>query len=395
MNVNESNNMNADEEFADLLDKSLSDISNEFYEPGQLVNAQIVKITEEWIFLNIGSKSEGYLETAEITDENGNISVNEGESIKVFFLSTQEGELHFTTKITEGKIGQKIVQNAFENGETIQGYVNKEIKGGYEVMIGTLRAFCPYSQMGLERENPEKFVGQKMQFRITDFEENGRNIIISNRVLLEEERKLKIESLRDTLMQGMKIKGTVKSVQNFGAFVDIGGIQGLIPISEISRGRIENINDYIKTGQEIEAVILNLDWDNEKVSLSIKEMLPDPWETADKKYTAGNTYSGKIARLTNFGAFVTLEPGLDGMVHISDLGGNTRIKHPREVVKEGDSLDVIIDKVDANKKRISLKVLRTAEENENDDYGKFMGKKDDTYNPFGNLGNLLKNKDKA
>jgi small subunit ribosomal protein S1 len=230
MNENE-HNMNTDEEFSDMMNESLININNEFYDPGQLINAQIVKITGEWIFLNIGSKSEGYLDATEMTDDNGNLTVKEGENINVYFVNSQDGELHFTTKVSEGKVGQRILQSAYDSGEKIEGYINKEIKGGYEVMVGNLRAFCPYSQMGLERENPEKYVGQKLQFKVTDLEENGRNVILSNRVILEEERKVKIESLRETLKVGMKVNGIVKSIQDFGAFVDIGGLQALIPIS--------------------------------------------------------------------------------------------------------------------------------------------------------------------
>ncbi|MBN2040682.1 MAG: 30S ribosomal protein S1 [Spirochaetes bacterium] len=393
MNQNDPNNVKPEENFADMMNESLNDINNDFFEPGQLVSAQIVKITTEWIFINIGAKSEGYVDATELLNEGGDVSVKEGDTIKVYFLKSQEGELHFTTKITEGKIAKKILQTAYDSGEIVEGYVNKEIKGGFEVTVGNMRAFCPYSQMGIERESPEIYIGQTLQFKVTDLEENGRNIILSNRVILEKERRAKIEVMQNELKEGMKIKGTVKSVQDFGAFVDIGGFQALIPISEISRGRVENIKDYLKKGQEVEAVILNIDWNKEKISLSMKELIADPWEAVNTKYKEGSIYTGKIVRLTNFGAFVTLEPGLDGLIHISELGGNTRIKHPREVVKEGDSLEVIVDKIDSEKKRISLKLLRPTEETEQDSFEKFTDKKDSTYNPFGNLGDLLKKKE--
>lgn len=379
-----------EESFEDLLKGNYG--NNEYFEPGQLVEAQVVKISGEWIFLHTGGKSEGYLEASEMTDDKGKISVKEGDFINAYFLSANNGEMHFTTKISSGKTGQKILESAYDNDIPVEGLVNKEIKGGYEITIGTTRAFCPFSQIGLEREDPLIYIGKKFNFKITEIGENGRNIILSNRIILEDERKLKVNALKGSLKQGLRVKGTIKSIQNFGAFVDLGGIQALIPISEISRGRVENIHDYLKVGQEIEAVILNLDWEKEKITLSIKETLQDPWKEADKKYTEGSKHPGKIARITNFGAFVTLEPGLDGLLHVSDFGGGSKIKHPREVVKEGDSLEVIIGQVDTNQKRISLKLVNTKKENEDENYDQFMGKRNDSYTPFGNLGNLMKNK---
>ena len=393
MQQNDKENIITDNEesFEDLLKGNYA--NNEYFEPGQLVEAQVVKISGEWIFLHTGGKSEGYLEASEMTDDKGKISVKEGDFINAYFLSANNGEMHFTTKIGSGKTGQKILQSAYDNDIPVEGFVNKEIKGGYEITIGTTRAFCPYSQIGLERVEPEKYIGKKFNFKITEIDENGRNIILSNRIILEEERKIKVNTLKESLKQSMRVKCTIKSIQDFGAFVDLGGVHALIPISEISRGRVENIHDYLKVGQEIEAVILNLDWDKEKISLSIKETLQDPWKEADQKYVAGSKYPGKIVRITNFGAFVTLEPGLDGLLHISDLGGGTKIKHPREVVKEGDSLEVIIGQVDINQKRISLKLANTKKENEDENYDQFMGKRNDSYNPFGNIGNLIKKKD--
>lgn len=392
MQQNDKDNIinDTEENFADLLNGNYA--NNDYFEPGQMVEAQVVKISGEWIFLHTGGKSEGYLEASEMMDDKGKLNVNEGDFINAYFLSANNGEMHFTTKISGGKTGQKILQSAYDNDIPVEGYVNKEIKGGYEITIGTTRAFCPYSQIGLEREDPAKYIGKKYNFKITEIGENGRNIILSNRILLENERKLKVNALKESLKQGLRVRGNIKSIQNFGAFVDLGGVQALIPISEISRGRVENIHDYLKIGQEIEAVILNLDWEKEKISLSIKETLQDPWKEADKKYAEGSKHPGKIARVTNFGAFVTLEPGLDGLLHISDLSSGTKIKHPREVVKEGDSLEVIIGQVDTNQKRISLKLASTKKDDEDENYDQFMGKRNDSYNPFGNIGNFINKK---
>ncbi len=385
---NQKENKPQEDNFADLLEGSLS--GHERYEPGQQIETKIVKIAGESIFIETGGKSEGFLEVNEFIDEEGNLTVNEGDTIKAFFMFSKNGEMQFTTKIGGEKAGHAVLENAHENGIPVEGVVEKEIKGGFDVMIGKLRAFCPYSQMGLERVSPEEYLGKHISFKITEFGEKGRNIVLSNRAILEEEREKIVNELKNTLEPGMKIKGTIKSIQNFGAFVDIGGVQALLPISEIARERVEDINEKLTIGQEIEAAILKLDWENERLSLSIKEILPDPWDEAESKYKEGSRYKGKIVRLTNFGAFVTLESGLDGLIHISDLGGGVRIKHPREVVKQGQTIEVQINSVDTEKRRISLAPVSNSQEGEA--MNSYTDKKDDSYKPMGNLGDLLKGK---
>ncbi len=385
---NQKENKPQEDNFADLLEGSLS--GHERYEPGQQIEAKIVKIAGESIFIHTGGKSEGYLEVNEFIDEEGNLTVNEGDTIKAFFMFSKNGEMQFTTKIGGEKAGHAVLEKAHENGIPVEGLVEKEIKGGYDVKIGNLRAFCPYSQMGLERVSPEEYLGKHISFKITEFGEKGRNIIVSNRVILEEEREERINELKNTLEEGMKIKGTIKSIQDFGAFVDIGGVQALLPISEIARERVEDIKEELSIGQEIEAAILKIDWDNERISVSIKEILPDPWDEAESKYKDGSKHKGKIVRLTNFGAFVTLEPGLDGLIHISDLGGGVRIKHPREVVKQGQTIEVQVNSVDTEKRRISLAPVSAFQQEET--LNSYTDKKDDSYKPMGNLGDLLKGK---
>jgi small subunit ribosomal protein S1 len=389
--ADETNNINTEENFADLLNKS--SFGNDFFEPGQAVEAKIIKISGDWIFLHIGGKSEGYLEAIEFKDDKGNLAVKEGDTVKAYFVSSKNGEMHFTTKISGGRAGQEMLESAYENRIPVEGYIEKEIKGGYEIKIGSVRGFCPYSQMGLEREAPEKYIGQKASFRITEVGEKGRNIVLSNREILEEEKKVRMSSLRESLKEGMKVKAVIKSIHDFGAFADIEGVKALLPVSEISRGRIEDIKSVFKAGQEIEAVILKLDWDNDKISISMKAMLPDPWDEALKKYLPGSRYTGKVVRLTSFGAFTELEPGLDGLVHISELGsGGKKIKHPGEAIKQGDMLEVVVDKVDIAKKRISLKLFSSIQaQAEESGYKEFLGKKtDSSYNPFGGLSGLIK-----
>ncbi len=373
-------------EFEKLLDSSLQ--VNVRLQPGELVEAEIVAISDECIFLQLDGKSEGQLDTSEMIDKDGKITVKEGDSIKAYFLSSQNGIKQFTTRISGDKADKSILENAFKSEIPIEGIVEKERKGGYEILIGESRAFCPYSQMGLQRiDNPEDYIGKHLTFKILEYSENGRNILVSNRIILKEDQQNKIEVLKKTLHEGITVIGTVKSIQSFGAFIDIGGVQALLPISEISRSRVEDINQSLTLGQEIEVAVLKLDWKNERLSVSMKKLLTDPWETAQSKYKKGSNYTGKIARITNFGAFVTLEPGLDGLIHISDFENETRISHPKEVVKTGQSVTVEIREIDIDKKRISLKLF--TESKLDDNLKQYMEPEEDTYNPFANL---LKNK---
>ncbi|MEM5789849.1 MAG: S1 RNA-binding domain-containing protein, partial [Syntrophobacteraceae bacterium] len=300
-----------EENFAELLAESFGKPVR--FSSGQKVKAKIAKISNEWIFLDLGGKSEGYLERKELADEENNLSVKEGDTIEAYFLSSGKNELRFTTRISGGEAGRHFLEDAWRSGIPVEGLVEKEIKGGFEVRVaGGLRAFCPFSQVGLQRTAASEIVGQHLPFRITQYE--GKNIVLSNRAVLEEERQKLRDELRDSLHEGMKVTGTISSIQNFGAFVNIGIIEGLIPISEISWDRVENVQDYLRVGQEVEVVALKLDWDKQRLSFSLKRAMPDPWTNVVNDCPQGSRHSGTVVRLTNFGAFVSLAPGVDGLL---------------------------------------------------------------------------------
>lgn len=371
-----------DENFATLFENSF--IETNKLEPGQLIETTIVSISGDTIFLQLSGKSEGLLDRAELTDKDDKLSVKEGDTIKAFFLNSKNGEMYFTTKISGEKANKAVLENAFESGIPIEGIVSKEIKGGFDITIGESRAFCPYSQMGQKRvENPEEYIGKHLTFKIIEFSEQGRNILVSNRAILEDELKKQIEILKKTLHENMVIKGIIKQVQDFGAFIDINGVQALLPISEISRSRIDDITKVLSPGQEIEASIIKLDWTKQRITLSMKALLADPWDKAQTKYPVGSKHKGKVVRITNFGAFVTLEPGLDGLIHISDLKTDTRDDNPEDILKKGQNLTIQINSIDIEKKRISLKPVSAAMEDK--DYKKYLEPESDTYNPFANL----------
>jgi len=345
---------NGEESFAAMLEESL--LGAVELEPGKKIEATILQIGDEWVFLDVGQKGEGVLAASELLDAEGNLSIAIGDKIGAYFLSRAGGELRFTTKLGGGSTGTEQLEEAWRSGIPVEGRIEKEIKGGYEIKLaGSVRAFCPFSQLGLRRQsNPEEEIGKSYSFKISQFGERGRNIVVSHREILEEERRQQRDALRDTLKEGQVVKGVVTSVRDFGAFLDIGGLEGLLPISEVGYGRVEDINEVLSVDQELEVAVKKLDWENNKFSFSLRDTLADPWSKVGSIYKEGMQLTGKVSRLAQFGAFVTLEEGVDGLVHISKLGEGKQIRHPQDVVKVGQELPVVIEKIDLEQRRISL-----------------------------------------
>jgi small subunit ribosomal protein S1 len=383
-----------EESFAELFEQSFKDHGR--LEPGEKVTARVLKISGEWVFLNTGRKGEGFLDKKELLDGEGNLTVREGDTVTAWFLSSSNNEMRFTTKLG-GAAGQSQLEDAWRSGIPVDGCVEKEVKGGFEVKVaGSVRAFCPYSQMGLRRtDNPDAYVGRHLSFRITEYGEKGRNIVLSHRAILEEERQQQKEELRETLREGMTVKGTVTSIREFGAFLSIGSVEGLLPISEIGWGRVADINEVLTVGQELEVVVKQIDWENDRFSFSLRETQADPWEMVTHAFPEGSFHTGRVARLTNFGAFVTLAPGVDGLIHISRLGSGKRISHPREVLKEGETVEVKVESVDRENRRLSLALAgpaRAAEEEEADMATFRRQAAVESGTSMGSLGELLKAK---
>ncbi|MFC1580793.1 30S ribosomal protein S1 [Thermodesulfobacteriota bacterium] len=383
-----------EESFEELFNKSF--VEPVFFNPGEKIKSTVITITKEWVFIDLGGKSEGAIAAEEFIDDEGSSTIKEGDTIEAYFLSSRNNEKLFTTRISGGAAAKAHLEDVYENKIPVEGLVEKEVKGGFEVKIaGNIRAFCPFSQMGPHRiEDAEPFIGQNMIFKIIEYGENGRNIIVSHRVILDEERQIQKEALRGSLKEGMTVEGDITSVKKFGAFVDIGGIEGLIPISEISWGRVEEVESVLSVGQKVEVAVMKLDWENDRFSFSLKEIQPDPWTTMAQRYSEGSTLKGTVARLAQFGAFVTLEPGIDGLLHISELGKSKKIKHPGEVLEKGQAIEVKIGKIDEEARRISLLMISDGEDSrETDDYKKHMtGSSGKSSGSFGTLGDLLQQK---
>ena len=358
-----------------------------YYKPGQAVKTEVVSISKDCVFLQLNGKSEGILDRDELTDKEGKLTVKVGDPLRVFFLNAENGEMRFTTRISGETAGAGMLEEAYHEKIPVEGLVEKEIKGGFEIKIGAFRAFCPYSKMGEKRsDNPADYIGKHLSFKIQEYKDNGRSILVSNRVIHEEARRERLEALKQTLQEGMVLTGSITSIQSFGAFVDLGGVQALLPVSEISRSRVEDIQALLSVGQEIQASILKIDWPSERISLSMKSLLADPWDMAMERYPVGSKHAGKVIRLADFGAFVSLEPGIDGLVHISEISKASSYGTAREpALKLGQALSVEILGVDQSNRRISLKPATTVEEDETS--ARYMDASADstTYNPFAAL----------
>ena len=295
--------------------------------------------------------------------------------------------MRFTTKINGATAGAEMLEQAYLEKMSVEGLVEKEIKGGYDIRIGEFRAFCPHSKMGEKRsDNSAEYVGKRLSFKIQEYKENGRSILVSNRAIHEEARQEKLEELKKTLHEGMVITGSIASIQSFGAFVDLGGIQALLPVSEISRSRVEDIRSLLSVGQEIEASILQIDWRNERISLSMKSLLADPWETAKDKYPVGSKHMGKVVRLADSApSFRWKAASTVSCMSRRSARAESYGSSRESAVKLGQTITVEILGVDQLNKRISLKPARSVEEDETT--ARYLDASGDstTYNPFAAL----------
>lgn len=331
------------------------------FEVGQKVSGRIVQITGERAFLDLGGKGEGMIELSELKDKNGALLVGLGEIIEAFILSLGGG-IMLTKALTKGA-QREFLQDACHGGIPVEGSVVAVNKGGFEIDLGGgVRAFCPISQIDSRYiEDPSTFVGQRLNFRITEIKE--RDVVLSRRALLEAEQEEKARALREKLVPGAQLDGVVTSVRDFGAFIDLGGIDGLVHVSELSFGRVTHPSEVLEVGQKVRVEVLRVDPLKEgeksrgRIALSMKALMEDPWSTSLANLKEGDRVSGKIVRLQPFGAFVELMPGVDGLIHISALGADRHIGHPKELVSEGEHVDCVVESVDPQARRVALRRL--------------------------------------
>jgi len=326
--------------------------------PGDTVSGVVVKIAKDTIFVDLGGKSEGMVGTEEFLDRDGNVTVKKGDRLELRVASTRDG-IHLSKGIkAHGAEALELLHEARHSLIPVEGRVTAVNKGGFEVEISGHRAFCPVSQIGLRFcEKPEEHIGQRYTFRIMEIAERGKNILVSRRVLLQEEQEEKRKEIMATLKPGSEFEGKVTKLTEFGAFVDIGGIDGMVHISEISHARISRPSEILQPGQDVKVKVLKVEPEKggrQKIALSMKALEPDAWEKG-LEFQEGAILRGKVSRLTDFGAFVELAPGLEGLVHVSEISFE-RVTHPKKFLKEGDVVDIVVLKIDEEKRRVSLSI---------------------------------------
>ncbi len=337
--------------------------------PGQIVKGKIIRVTDEELYVNVGYKSDGVVSLEDILLEEDKPLTevfHEGDDIEVEVLKVNDGEGNVILShknIVKRRVWKKI-EEAYKNEEEISGTGKEVVKGGLLASIKGYSAFVPASQLSLHYvEDLSTFVGETLRLRILEIDKRRNRVVASQKVILEAEEAGKREKLWASLKEGQTIKGEVKRLTNFGAFVDIGGIDGLIHISDLSWGHIKSPKQVVTEGQEVEVLVLSVDKDNNRISLGYKQTLPHPWDNIEEKYPVGQIFQGKIVRITNFGAFVELEPGVDGLVHISQIS-DKRINKVEDVLKIGEMTYVKVLNVKPEEQRISLSIKEAVEKQE-------------------------------
>ncbi|HJX27218.1 MAG TPA: S1 RNA-binding domain-containing protein [Thermoanaerobaculia bacterium] len=332
-------------------------------EIGEKVRGRILSIGETAAFVDLGGKSEGVIEIAQLKDPVGNLTVSVGDEIEATVTGNdpETGSLVLRRKAARGQDVALELRQALETGLPVEGIVTTINKGGAEVQVAGMRAFCPLSQLDLRYvENPQQFVGQRMAFRVSRIEpgKTRPNIVLSRRALLEEEAETKAADTRSRLQVGTVLTGKVTSLTSYGAFVDLGGLEGMLHVSEIGYSRLAHPGEALQVGQEVEVQIIKVekgkDEKRPRISLSRRALERDPWSEAADQFPEGTELTGRVMRLESFGAFVEIAPGIEGLVHISEMGANRRLNHARDAVQAGQEVQVRVLGVDPGKRRISL-----------------------------------------
>ena len=309
------------------------------------------------VLVDVNFKSEGQIPTAEFRDAEGNLVVKVGDRVDVFVARKNEQEGTITLSFEKAKRMQLFdqLEDVQEKNGVIKGRIMRRIKGGYTVDLGGVEAFLPGSHVDLRPvPDMDALVNQEYEFRVLKINRRRSNVIVSRRVLLEEERDSKRQDLLQTLAEGQVVTGKAKNITEYGVFVDLGGLDGLLHITDMSWKRIRHPREMVTLGQDLELKVLSFDKDNQKVSLGLKQLVPDPWQDITARFPEASRHNGKVTNLVDYGAFVELEPGVEGLVHISEMSWTRKLRHPSQMVRQGDEVEVVILGVDPEKKRISL-----------------------------------------
>ena len=342
--------------FASLFEATMA--AGELTKEGEIVKGTVVHITRDHVVIDIGGKSEGVISLAEFTSESGAAPVKVGDKVDVY-IESRENDDGLVSLSKEKADKMKVwdeISSACERDEIIDGSITQRVKGGLSVTIrGGVKAFLPGSQVDLRPiRNLDKLIGQTYQFKVIKFNKKRGNIVLSRRVLLEKERdEMKAKTL-ETLQEGMIVKGTIKNITEYGAFVDLGGIDGLLHITDMSWGRVNHPSEVFQVGDEVTVKVLKYNAETERVSLGLKQTQEDPWSHAEEAYPQGKRVRGRVMSITDYGAFIELEPGVEGLIHVSEMSWTKKIKHPSKLLEANQELECQVLEVDAKSKRISL-----------------------------------------
>jgi small subunit ribosomal protein S1 len=348
--MTESQNLQT-ESFAELFEKTSRTIKE-----GEVVQGTVLSIDGEHVHVDVGFKSEGLIPLWELMADDGRVLVKPGDTLDVLIEETEDLDGRITLskeKADRLKIWDDI-SRAFEADESVEGVIVARVKGGLSVDIG-VKAFLPGSQVDLRPvRNLEALMGERTAFKIIKFNKRRGNIVLSRRALLEKERERQRRDTLQTLEVGQIVDGVIKNLTDYGAFIDLGGIDGLLHVTDMSWGRVNHPSDLFQVGDQLKVKVLKFDPETERVSLGLKQIQPDPWVDAAHKYPIGKRIQGKVVSLTDYGAFLELEPGIEGLVHVSEMSWTKRVKHPSKVVSVGDAVDSIVLDIDEGNRKISL-----------------------------------------
>ena len=346
--------MSDTEDFAAMFEASLK---AKRIEQGQTIEGTIVAIGPEVAFVDVGGKGEATIDVGELKDADGDIEVAVGDRIQAVVVSTSGG-LTLSRKLARGAATQRQLEDAFHSGLPVEGRIEKAVKGGYEVRIAGQRGFCPFSQIDIVRTDPSIHEGKVYTFRITEYTEGGRNLVVSRRALLEEEQRAKAAEIKESIVAGAVMTGRVASVREFGAFVDLGGgVQGLLHVSEMGWSRVSDPSQVLQPGEPITVKVLQVDEAKQKISLGLKQLTDDPWSRVETTYDAGQVVTGRVTRLSEFGAFVELEPGVEALAHVSTFAPTGRSHGWKSAVSPGMTAPFEILSIDPAKKRIGVALV--------------------------------------
>src|SRR5829696_5793001 len=356
MSTTGPDNSSAEESFASLFEESLK---REELKEGDIVKGKVIALAKDHVIVDIGYKSEGAIPLHEFPPASEGVpSIKVGDEIDVF-LESREDENGLCILSKEKADRLKVwdeISAACERDELIEGTISARVKGGLSVTIrGGVKAFLPGSQVDLRPiRNLDKLIGQTYQFKVIKFNKKRGNIVLSRRVLLERERDEMKQKTLEVLTEGMTVKGTIKNITEYGAFVHLGGIDGLLHITDMSWGRVNHPSELFQVGDHVRVKVLKFNADTERVSLGLKQTQEDPWNHAEEAYPAGKKVRGKVMSITDYGAFVELEPGVEGLIHVSEMSWTKKVKHPSKLLEVGQEIECQVLEVDARAKRISL-----------------------------------------